>query len=411
MEKGDRQQGKPETIYTNTKANIEALASSTEGMIAYATDSDIYGVYVGNRWEWAAWMAKDLDIYVAKTGDDSNPGTAASPLLTIQAAVNRLKGRVASNVTINVGVGTYVETVTLSGIQCAMGDLNIIGDSIKTTLGFAFINGWTPIASANPTNSGSGAISLGTDNNGTGERIRITAMRTITNPDFGADGIDNTNYLLTWNGTVLTEYQVYSVSGNVITLASTDVAPNLSAYSGRYFVVCPNVKIDGSASYAILNSVPVYIRGLYCKTSGWCLYTMSECCTAFSVYVSTGLRAATATGNLAYIANKTPPITVYRPNMFIGSIGLDVGNGAIAFTVGNGVAHSIGASYSVYVTFRGFVYMAYTPIPVSLGTGAYAGAGAYIYASVCNAINWASTKWSPAASDTLGNSMAAITFS
>ena len=45
------------------------------------------------------------ECFVAPAGNDANAGTLASPLLTIQAAVNQ----VVPNGTVHVAAGTYVE--------------------------------------------------------------------------------------------------------------------------------------------------------------------------------------------------------------------------------------------------------------------------------------------------------------
>jgi len=52
MRLDDTQLGRPETIYKDTQANIEALASPVEGMIAYATDTNQLGSYDGAAWTW-----------------------------------------------------------------------------------------------------------------------------------------------------------------------------------------------------------------------------------------------------------------------------------------------------------------------------------------------------------------------
>lgn len=52
MRHNDQQYGIPETIYKDTKANVEALSGCVEGMIAYATDTDRRGVYNGAAWDW-----------------------------------------------------------------------------------------------------------------------------------------------------------------------------------------------------------------------------------------------------------------------------------------------------------------------------------------------------------------------
>jgi len=52
MKQGDVQKGMPAVLYTNTKANIEALAGVAEGANAYATDTDEFGSYDGATWTW-----------------------------------------------------------------------------------------------------------------------------------------------------------------------------------------------------------------------------------------------------------------------------------------------------------------------------------------------------------------------
>ena len=48
------------------------------------------------------------------TGNDGNEGSAAAPLRTIQAAINRVPSRIAHDVTINVGAGTYIEAININ---------------------------------------------------------------------------------------------------------------------------------------------------------------------------------------------------------------------------------------------------------------------------------------------------------
>ena len=52
MRHGDTQKGSPAVIFSDTQANIEALAGITEGAVAYATDLDQPGWYDGAAWDW-----------------------------------------------------------------------------------------------------------------------------------------------------------------------------------------------------------------------------------------------------------------------------------------------------------------------------------------------------------------------
>lgn len=53
MRVGDRQFGRPQILYKDTKSNIEALSTGVEeGSIAYATDTNQIGSYNGAFWDW-----------------------------------------------------------------------------------------------------------------------------------------------------------------------------------------------------------------------------------------------------------------------------------------------------------------------------------------------------------------------
>jgi hypothetical protein len=54
MKQGDVQKAMPGILYTDTKANVEALTGVVEGAQAYATDTDEPGWYDGGAWVWGA---------------------------------------------------------------------------------------------------------------------------------------------------------------------------------------------------------------------------------------------------------------------------------------------------------------------------------------------------------------------
>jgi hypothetical protein len=60
MRENDVQKGKPEVVYKDTKANIEAIASPVEGMIAYATDTNEFGSYGGSAWVWGSGAGSSI---------------------------------------------------------------------------------------------------------------------------------------------------------------------------------------------------------------------------------------------------------------------------------------------------------------------------------------------------------------
>lgn len=52
MKKGDIQKAMPGILYTNTKANVEALTGVVEGAQAFASDTHLIGWYNGTVWIW-----------------------------------------------------------------------------------------------------------------------------------------------------------------------------------------------------------------------------------------------------------------------------------------------------------------------------------------------------------------------
>lgn len=60
MIKNDRQLGAPFGLFSDTKANIEAIAGVEEGATAYATDSNEFGTFNGATWDWGQGGSFDL---------------------------------------------------------------------------------------------------------------------------------------------------------------------------------------------------------------------------------------------------------------------------------------------------------------------------------------------------------------
>ncbi len=95
-------------------------------------------------WILAANASVAGDIYVANVGNDANPGTKSAPLLTIQAAVNRL----GPGDTCLIRGGTYRETVTFprSGSPQKPITVKPYGSECVTVSGCDPVTGWTPYA-------------------------------------------------------------------------------------------------------------------------------------------------------------------------------------------------------------------------------------------------------------------------
>lgn len=54
MRHNDAQLGKPEILFKDTQANIEAFSGLAEGSFAYATDIDKIGYFDGSNWIWGS---------------------------------------------------------------------------------------------------------------------------------------------------------------------------------------------------------------------------------------------------------------------------------------------------------------------------------------------------------------------
>jgi hypothetical protein len=80
-----------------------------------------------------------INLYVDATGSDSNPGTQALPLLTIQAALDKVPKTIRHPVTINVGAGNFkgatVDGFSFNAITTEVGAwLNIVGTLVTATV-------------------------------------------------------------------------------------------------------------------------------------------------------------------------------------------------------------------------------------------------------------------------------------
>lgn len=355
-----------------------------------------------------------ITLYVnGGTGSDSNDGSSGSPLATIQEAVDRFAGKVVKNCVINVAAGTYQENLQVSGYSAAMfNGLSIIGDTGKEMLGYSFIHGDSTAFGF--TYEGSGAITLTSDNGGAGGRWRITVTRATTNPNFASDGIDTTNYVRIWDGSTLYDYQIYSVSSNVITLATTAAAAALNT-NGRFMVVLPNVRLtdDGSSEACAVEvyGTGVQLQGLYCKGTYcgirlWQASVATDTCVFEHTTTSSYYAAVHPTPNSVFYARSTPQIDA--PITAIGYYAaLTAPYNAYCNT---GWMSLLGrGTYGIWCA-GGKIYFNFGRVAVGTPTGVYSANSGYVFAGSVNAKNWATTKFSPSATNTIGNNAAYITF-
>jgi len=163
-----------------------------------------------------------------------------------------------ANGKINMAAGVYGGVHTIQDIITSdTGFLTIEGDT-RAIVGFGFIHGSNP--TTNPTNGGSGAITISNSGND------ITVARATTNPNFATASIVAGD--IVWyvdNSGNYGSITVSSVSGNVITC--TAAAPTLGG-NGSAVCIIPNRKLDNSILFKAMAG-KVLLKGfelvnLYC---------------------------------------------------------------------------------------------------------------------------------------------------
>jgi hypothetical protein len=209
-------------------------------------------------------LTAPLNLYVATTGSDSNPGTISAPFLTIQHAWNYLIGSIDANefsITINVANGTYTTGLSASGkiVGGGAGGVNVIGNpsspssvviNVTNAAGFIasdgsilFVSGFTIIASGS-----AGDFS----NAGFGLLANIGSVISFNQIVFGACG---TAHICASAGGFISTSQsgaTYSVSGN---------APN------HVFVEDGGVAaiVDGTCTLISTPAFTTFAQSFYCS--------------------------------------------------------------------------------------------------------------------------------------------------
>lgn len=121
--------GDPTTGFLPTQFSPDWCNDVQENLMAVLADGGITGVkgadgdinlrdairaIIGGRTRLR--LAANLDLYVATSGNDSNPGTVGSPFRNIQTAINYVYDRLdlnGYNVTIHIAAGTYTEVLQI----------------------------------------------------------------------------------------------------------------------------------------------------------------------------------------------------------------------------------------------------------------------------------------------------------
>lgn len=375
---------------------------------------DDHTQYHNNARGDARYLANNVTYYVDTSGDDGNSGGVLSPLLTIQAAIDKFAGRVLSGCVIEIGEGTYAENVDLTGCSIPTpNDLIIRGDATKMsyTAGVGYMHGGV----VSPTFSalaGSGTISIATTNDaGQGNRVKITVTGSVGNPDFGTDGVSvNAKKMLIWNGTTLTEYTIWGSSGNVIWLTDTNTAPALNV-NGRMFVILPLVRVAPAAGIAFnCAGGKCTLRGIAFEGVTWGAMITAGAAIQLQQCVFRHSTASSYYGAMGIVSNSYVGSLGSAVSTFLGKYMALSLNSNCYFEMLYATILSSSGQTGIRAVFGANAYADYCNICVGTGTGAYSGNGSEMRFFSTNGINFATTKFSPATTDTLGNSNGFITF-
>ncbi len=210
MKIDDRQYGKPEIIYIDTKTNIESLAGVSQGMLAFATDTNEIGTFTGTYWVFIPYMAQISDNKVLA----SNTGIGgASGLPTFRSLV-ATDLPTHTHATDDITSGTMATARLGSGTASSATFLR--GDNTWSAVSGASIE-WTGEANTLSYSTATMGVFSGvtlTDIYSTGTKLKLTNNSQVKYfyvvKSVGTGG--NTNlYLLGHNGAVLENSAITNV--------------------------------------------------------------------------------------------------------------------------------------------------------------------------------------------------------
>lgn len=235
----------------------------------------------------------NLNLYVRKDGNDSNDGltnTSGGAFLTIQTAINRSSWYDYNgfNIVINVGDGTYVESLTIyNGMQVGLGTLFIQGNT--TTPANVSIRNNTAAATINIAKGGTKLYlrSLKLANDGTGHCLFVqnSSICDLQSVDFGIGGASgNTIHILSRGHTNI--FGNYNVTAGAVRHLHADMGGVIEITTG---VVSVTGNFSGQFAFADMNGT-IYASGM----------TFTGSVTGQKYFAQGGGCIQTYTGNVNY---------------------------------------------------------------------------------------------------------------
>lgn len=256
------------------------------------------------------------NLYVAKTGSDSNPGTSALPFLTIQAAIDYVAaGLFPGNVIINIGDGTYSENIIAKGMMgkttyATTGSTTIpLGQSMITLLGDATTPGDVIIVG-----SGAGAATFSMENCHTQYTVNGVEMRNVsTKPAFYVSGYQSQLTVTNVSSSLVLGFMTVAFGARMF--YANGSAGGTHALAGGNFILATTfayVRIDrGLTVTGVAISVVNALRGAYVQfnTTGQAYSFSANSASGASAFASNSSSiVGFGSGDTIAINNRSAPV-------------------------------------------------------------------------------------------------------
>lgn len=211
-----------------------------------AEDSRTYSLNIGSA-------SGPANLFVAKNGNDSNPGTEASPFLTIQRGLN---AAVTPGDVLQIGAGTYNERITVMASGTASNRITIQGSGTVIVDGGTLVTDWALVGGSCSGLYSKSFSSLGfTPGFGSWDDKTITWLPTGTMNSQGTTRLCMANTDANWNGLTALGGS-YGLTGTAYVRYRDGRDPNVN-----------NVRVSAynGATITLTNKSYITIRGLTVK--------------------------------------------------------------------------------------------------------------------------------------------------